>query len=210
MSVALFGRTIALPEMERRPDTKGLGLTDCEDYASRLAEKFTYVNTFYHQEPRLDISDPEISFDLLDSQDFIISSDVFEHVTNPVDISFRNAWRILRHGGVLVLTVPYGLQAETIEHFPDLYDFHLVQRNDTYVLKNTTRTGEVQEFDNLIFHGGPGATVEMRVFGESDLIERLSKAGFKDITVYREPDFEHGIWWPEPWSLPISARKPEH
>ncbi|HEY1769643.1 MAG TPA: methyltransferase domain-containing protein [Chthoniobacterales bacterium] len=186
----------------------GIGLSDSELYADRLAEKFSYLNTFYHQEPRLDISDPKIAPELLDSQDFIISSDVFEHVAPPIDNSFRNAWRILRPGGSLILSVPYGLQEETVEHFPELHDYEFVAENETHILRNTTKTGEIQRFEGLAFHGGPGATVEMRIFARADLVRRLTAAGFEEITIHQAPDFAHGIWWPEPMSFPISANKP--
>lgn len=200
---------MALPDVTPHKDIRGLGLTDWHDYAPRLAETFSYQNTFYHMEPRLDISAPLIPDELLSSQDFVISSDVFEHVVPPVDDAFRNVCRMLRPGGALILTVPYGLQPGTIEHFPDLHDYTLIKNNNSYLMRNVTKTGTVQEFNDLVFHGGPGATIEMRVFGEHDLIERLRRVGFEDIEVYRTPDFEFGIWWPEPWSLPLSARKPK-
>ena len=111
-------------------------------------------------------------------------------------------------GGIFVLTVPYGTQAETIEHFPELYDFTIIADNGSYRLKNVTRSGEVQEFHDLVFHGGPGSTLEMRVFAEAALLRHLTEAGFEAITVHRTPDLPHGIWWPEPWSFPLSARRP--
>lgn len=208
LTLALFKKPIALPDLERHREITGLGLTDWDNYATRLAEKFTYQNTFYHQEPKLDISDPAITRHLISSQDFIISSDVFEHVAPPVDKAFRNAWTILKPGGVFVLTVPYGLQAETIEHFPDLNDYGVVSQEVSYVLRNVTTAGEIQEFRELVFHGGPGTTLEMRVFAQDDLLRRLSQTGFDEVYIHRTPDFAHGIWWPEPWSLPITARKP--
>jgi hypothetical protein len=48
----------------------------------------------------------------------------------------------------------------------------------------------------------------MRVFSETALIQHLKNAGFSDIKVHRTADLVHGIWLPEPWALPISARKP--
>lgn len=208
LTFALFRKPIALPDIDRHEEMTGLGLTDCDNYAGRLAEKFAYQNTFYHQEPKLDISDPAIASCLIGSQDFIISSDVFEHVAPPVDKAFRNAWTILKPGGVLVLTVPYGLQAETIEHFADLNDYSVVNQEGSYVLRNITATGEIQEFRQLVFHGGPGTTLEMRVFAQDDLLRRLRQAGFDEVYIHRTPDFAHGVWWPELWSLPITARKP--
>lgn len=208
LTTVLFGQSVALPDLPIRKDIHGIGLTDWSDYAPRLTELFSYENTFYHEEPRLDISDPAISPDLLNSQDFLISSDVFEHVVPPVDRSLRNVWRILKPGGFLVLTVPYAPRTETVEHFPDLNEFTVSEQGDgTFVLRNVTAAGEIQEFNQLIFHGGPGATLEMRVFGEGDLLVRLRDAGFTEVRIHRT-DFTHGIWWPENWSLPISARKP--
>jgi hypothetical protein len=51
--------------------------------------------------------------------------------------------------------------------------------------------------------------LEMRVFAERDLIQHLTDAGFQRITIHRSPDFASGIWWPQPWSVPITARKPD-
>jgi hypothetical protein len=37
----------------------------------------------------------------------------------------------------------------------------------SFVLRNETMTGVVQEFNHLVFHGGLGAMMEMRVFSEN-------------------------------------------
>ena len=208
LSLGLFGQNLVLPDFPVSRGTSGLGMSDWDGYAVRLAEKFRYTNTYFHKEPRLDISDPQLAECLVQSSDFIISSEVFEHVVPPVGRAFENTFKMLKPGGILVLTVPYGPWGKTVEHFPDLYDFTLVADNGSYRLENVTRSGEVQEFRNLVFHGGPGTTLEMRVFGEEALLQHLAEAGFETITVHRTPDFPHGIWWPEPWSLPLSARRP--
>ena len=41
-------------------------------------------------------------------------------------------------------------------------------------------------------------------------VGKLTEAGFETVTVHRGPDLSHGIWWPEPWSFPLSARRPKH
>jgi hypothetical protein len=115
---------------------------------------------------------------------------------------------MLKPGGCLILTVPYGLDPGTREHFPELYEYKVVEHGGTYILQNRTRSGEMQEFSDLCFHGGPGATLEMRVFSEKGLLADLNAAGFDSIKIHRTHDFRHGVWWPEPWSLPISARRP--
>ena len=205
LSTQLFGKNLLLSDFPPRPDIRGLGMTDWKGYADRLAEKFSYRNTYYHQEPRLDISAVEIPVDLL-ANDFIISSEVFEHVVPPVSRAFENVAKMLKPGGLFILTVPYTNNKDTIEHFPELYDFTIVEDNETFVLKNRTREGVIQEFRNLVFHGGPGTTLEMRVFSENSIIQHLRNAAFHAIKVHREPDFAHGVWWPESWAFPISAR----
>ncbi|MGI8890879.1 MAG: methyltransferase domain-containing protein [Chthoniobacterales bacterium] len=177
------------------------------NYAVGLAEKFDYQNTYFHRSPHLDIA-----ADLTEAQmglyDFVISSEIFEHVLPPVDHAFRNVHRLLKPGGLLILTVPYGLKADTTEHFPQLHDFTITGDGDHRILTNRTRTGEIEKFENLVFHGGVGATLEMRVFCEQDLVRRLVQAGFSEITLHQESVLEYGIVWPQLWSRPISAVKP--
>jgi SAM-dependent methyltransferase len=205
LSTQLFGKNLLLSDFPARRDIRGLGMTDWKGYATRLAEKFSYRNTYYHQEPRLDISAVEIPAHLV-SNDFVISSEVFEHVVPPVSRAFENVSKMLKPGGLFILTVPYTNNKDTIEHFPELYDFTVVEDHEAVVLRNRTREGVIQEFRNLVFHGGPGTTLEMRVFSENSIIQHLSNAAFHAIKVHRGPDFAHGVWWPESWAFPISAR----
>lgn len=209
LSLELFEADLAIPDFPLRPDLRGFGLSDSGRYATALAQKLGYENTFYHQEPRLDIAAETLPARLIESVDFIISSEVFEHVLPPVSQAFENVFQILKPGGVFVLTVPYGLQPATIEHFPELNDFTVIANGGgAPFLRNVTRDGVIEEFRNLVFHSGDGSTLEMRVFCEADLLRQLEAAGFKAIQIHRTPDFSRGICWPEPWSFPISARKP--
>jgi hypothetical protein len=102
--------------------------------------------------------------------------------------------------------VPYTNNKDTIEHFPELYDFTVVEDHEAVVLRNRTREGVIGEFRNLVFHGGPGTTLETRVFSESSIIQHLRNAAFHAIKVHREPDFAQGVSWPQPRAFPISAR----
>ena len=207
LSIELFGKNLALPELAVHKEITGLDMSGSDIYAGCLKEKFSYQNTYYHQEPLLDVAAKTLPSNKLESSNFVICSEVLEHVVPPVSRAFENIYKILKPGGVVILTVPYGFIPQTIEHFPELYDFNLIRTNDGYRLRNVTEKGAVQEFDHLIFHGGPGSTLEMRIFAETELLQHLHSVGFQDIKVHRTPDFRHGIWWPEPWSLPISARK---
>ena len=204
LSMELFGQSLTITEFPTRPDIKGIGLSDWDGYAVRLACKLGYTNTYYHQQPMLDITcvDPALA----GTMDFVIASDVFEHVAPPVSMAFDNVRRLLKPNGVLILTVPYTLERQTREHFPELYRFEVMQERGRYLLRNTTKDGEAQVFDNLVFHGGPGSTLEMRVFCEAVLLDHLKKSGFAQIKVHRQPCFGFGVVWLQDWSLPITAR----
>jgi SAM-dependent methyltransferase len=208
LSVELFGRSLALPDFPERKDLVGVGMSDWSGYALPLAEKLSYTNTYYHTDPHLDITD--ISGWEPGSLDFIISTEVFEHIAPPVSRGFENCLTLLRPGGVLVLSTPcaFGPGLVTQEHFPDLYEYEIVEPEPGhYRLINTTRSGETQEFDDLVFHEGAGVALEMRVFAEEPLLRGLTEAGFQSVRSRREPDWEHGIYWPSPHSWPISARR---
>jgi len=208
LSVELFGEALALPEFPERKDIRGIGMSDWSGYAVPLAEKLSFTNTYYHTDPHLDITD--ISEWEEESLDFIISTEVFEHVAPPVTRGFENCLKLLKPGGVLILTTPClavpGLQ--TREHFPDLHDYEIVEAEDgKFRVVNRTVTGEVQEFDDLIFHEGPGVALEMRLFSEQDLLRDVRAAGFRQVTLRRDPIWKYGIFWGSPHSWPISARR---
>jgi 2-polyprenyl-3-methyl-5-hydroxy-6-metoxy-1,4-benzoquinol methylase len=98
---------LQLCEFPRLKSVRGLGISDSEIYADRLTECFGYTNTFYHQEPAFDLSRPdETEFG---KYDFVICSDVLEHVSLPVERSFESLVRLLKPFGVLIFTVPYTL-----------------------------------------------------------------------------------------------------
>ena len=76
------------------------------------------------------------------------------------------------------------------------------------MLVNTTRDGREQLFDNLRFHGGTGATLEMRVFSQSSLLAEIKKAGFSEVKLYDKCIPEYGILVEDATtSLVISMRK---
>lgn len=208
LSQAIFGESLALPDFPHRPDIRGIGLSDWEGYARRLASRVDYTNTYYHTEPFLDVT--QVPDDLAGSCDFVISTDVFEHVSPPVSKAFEGALRLLKPAGTLILTVPFMLEeTETREHFPRLHQFELRGKGKgPFKLVNTCQDGTVEEFDDLIFHGGPGSTLEMRVFAKDSLQRELAHAGFSDIRFADQAVPEFGIFWQVPWSIPVTARAP--
>jgi len=178
----------------RQKQLRGLGMSDWEGYAHHLRDKFDYTNTFYDRPPTLDIQAP--ATELLGSLDFVITTDVFEHILQPLQTGFDNLCALLKPGGHLVFSVPYTRLPATREHFPDLHTFEIVNFAGERILVNRDAQGRLSARDGLIFHGGEGATLEMRLFCEADLLARLAAAGFTDIVVHDQPDLAVGYYWP--------------
>lgn len=204
LAMELFGYGQALIDLPPRKDICGIGLSDSEAYAELLRSRLDYTNTFFHTEPRLDIANaPD---ELTGRYDFLISSDVFEHVLPPVSRAFANVRRILKPGGVFIFSVPFGLDPDTVEHYPELADFRIADEGGRWTLRNRTTDGREQVFTDLVFHGGPGSTLEMRLFSLPALEREFRQAGFTSMRVAGEAYLPFGILWPEPWSIPIVAR----
>lgn len=209
LTAELFGESMSIDDISPpRPDIVGIGMSCWDGYANRLAHKLKYINTYYHQEPFLDITN--VGRKMTESLDFVVSTDVFEHVAPPISIAFTNTRRLLKKNGVFIISVPFDrpgeANAETREWFPNLHDWKLEEVDGQWVLHNITRHGTVERFDNLCFHGGPGTTLEMRLFSEASLIRELISAGFNDLTIYSKPHLDLGIHWPNGCSIPIAAR----
>ena len=204
LTTELFGADATVVDLPKRKDIVGIGLSDAPAYALPLARKFRYTNTYFHTEPRVDIAN--VPPEMCGRYDFLIASDVFEHVAPPVSRAFVNARRILKPGGVFVFTVPFELEGDTVEHFPDLADFRTVEANGRWTLYNRTRDGRDEAFGDLVFHGGTGTTLEMRVFSRAALEREFDEAGFSSVRVAAEPCLARGIVWPDSWSVPMVAR----
>lgn len=212
VSVALFGKTLPLSAFPKERAISALGISDAIPFAYCMRRAIPgYRNTQFDpalvtsDSPNFDIKTPSPEF--LGTADVITCSEVLEHVEPPVQPAFDGLFSLLKPGGTLVLTVPSSL-GKTVEHFPDLYEWRLEARGGKRVLINRTRDGQLQEFENLVFHGGGDAVLEMRVFGMEDIVAHLQAAGFTDIRIHDESDLEHGILYQNRWSLPVTARRP--
>ncbi len=199
LSLSLFGRSLAIGEFPRRKDIRGIGLSCAGPYARRLRRKLAYTNTFYHKRPRLDICRPDPA--MSGTLDFIIASDVFEHIVPPVSRAFENCRRLLKAGGVMVFSVPYAYEGSTVEHFPELHDYRIEKLDGRQVLLNRTTDGREQRFENLSFHGGAGGTLEMRAFSRPDLIREFEQAGFEQPQFCDENDPGCGVMLDEEGAL---------
>lgn len=190
LSTELYGESLPLTEFPENKNLVGVGMSDWEEYACVLEKKLGYTNTYYDKEPKLDIKSIDPAQE--GKYDFIISTDVFEHVSPPVSVAFENCRRLLKSGGFMIFSVPYVNGPDTIEHFPDLYDYKIVNKKKP-VLVNVTREGVRQEFHEMRFHGGEGFTLQMRLFSRTSLMDEFRRAGFDEIRVMDKPFYKYGI-----------------
>ena len=153
LSRELFGSSMLLPEFPIRKSIAGIGLTDPESIASALAARFTYRNTYLTSEPRLDITRDASPLGPLD---FLIASEVFEHIEPPVERAFANASRLLKPAGVLLLSVPWVWGGDPDTAIPELYDWRLGREGDHFFVVNRRPGGEVERFLHMAFDGSPG------------------------------------------------------
>jgi SAM-dependent methyltransferase len=205
LSRALFGMDLSLRDFPLLKTVRGLGISDSEIYSSRLQNRFNYTNTFYHRAPAFDLSQPDAAE--FGKYDFVICSDVLEHVSAPVDRAFHTLARLLKPAGVLILTVPYTLAEETVEHFPNLHETGFAEIGGATVLVNRSGSGNYEVFDQLVFHGGEGSTLEMRVFSEADLRARLTATGLTNVRFEASGSPKFGVLFSGPCSLPIVATR---
>jgi len=205
LSQKLYGRVLPLPLFPKNRAIRGLGMSDWPGYGAKLARKFDYLNSYFHKEPRLDITKLPAGWE--GKFDFVVTSEVLEHIVPPVEIAFDNLFRLLKPGGALVLTVPFLPTGKTVEHFESLHQFEVIDEGEQKRLRNVTKAGDVQWFDNLVYHGGPGQTLEMRVFTLPSLLAQLRRAGFENIIPHGKALPAFGIPATSR-SFPISARRP--
>ena len=180
-------------------------MSDKECYAGRLADKFDYTNTFYDREPRFDSSRRDEA--MWGQYDFILSADVLEHVGPPVGVTLEQLCRMLKPHGFLGVTIYCAPADRMREHFPELHEYRVVPLGGSQVLINRRTDGSLEIRDDLIFHGGSGATLEMREFGATALREKLCAAGFREAEFLIENLPEIGVFFDHDVSQPLVARK---
>jgi SAM-dependent methyltransferase len=207
LSLELFGRGLILADFPRLKSIRALGMSDKPCYASLLQEKFDYQNTFYDREPRVDFSRPPTS--LYGTLDFVLSADVLEHVAPPVETTLTEVFRLLKPHGFLVATVPCSAGEMLREHYPDLYEYRILPLGGAPVLVNRRRDGQLEVTADLVFHGGAGATLEMRQFTAAALHQKLLATGFTDTRFFNENVPEFGILFDHDVSQPLIAAKQE-
>jgi len=205
LSMEIFGQSLPLVEFPKLKAIRGLGMSDHQGYARILADKFDYTNTYYDREPRFDFTEhhPQLS----GAYDFILSADVIEHIAPPIERALEEVWGLLKPHGFFGLTIFCNPQDQMREHFPDLHQFRVVPLADRSVLINRRRDGTLEIREDLVFHGGTGATLEMREFGITELKAKLLASGFLDVDFLANDLPEIGVIFDQDVSQPLIARK---
>lgn len=178
--------------LNQNNEIKGLGVSDDERYAAPLAAKFNYINTFFHTEPFLDVM--KFRPDLVDQFDFIICTDVLEHIIGDWRVALNYFHHYLKPNGVLIFSVPCDLEAnQTLEHYPGCIGYDVKEVAGEYLVNINYPLNKTVIAENPIFHGGPGNTLEMRMFSKSELEEFSRLLGFSEFHYYGDNVPKFGI-----------------
>ena len=168
---------VTLSQVNEDWSTRGIGISDDIKVASRLGGKFSYVNTYYHQGPKLDLCSVDQQW--VESARFVICSDVLEHVPAPVEMALKGLYSLLQSGGVAVISVPYKSEGATEEFYPELDRYEVVDDNVVWYDTSGVRHVDVQPE----FHGGAGQTLAFRLWSLPGLLDALSSCGFSRVSI---------------------------
>jgi SAM-dependent methyltransferase len=205
LSMELFGRSLTVADFPKLKSVRGMGMTDKPGYAAILAEKFDYTNTYYDRAPRFDFTARHR--ELYGTCDFILSADVLEHVAPPLERPLEEICSLLKPAGFLAATVPCTPDDAMREHFPELHEYRVIHLGASDVLVNRRGDGTLEAREDLVFHEGPGAVLEMRQFGRTGLRAKLTAAGFREVHYLLDDVPEAGILFDGDVSQPLIARK---
>jgi hypothetical protein len=179
----------------------GVGISDDWRLARRVSQLFSYTNSYYHQYPLLDITNPPS--EVREHFEFVCCSDVLEHVPPPVDVALEGLLSLLKPGGFAVLSVPCNSKDETSEYYPNLVSYEMTNG----VLNWVDRSGSIHQDPSPEMHGGSGQTLAFRLWSRDDLIRRCQNVGFH--TVYQPmtlPPIAEQNATPEHYGLIIARR----
>ncbi|WP_144375258.1 methyltransferase domain-containing protein [Thiolapillus brandeum] len=206
LSMITMGRPLPVSQHPTNNNMRIVGLSDSKVYSKVLSTKYNYSNMFFHKKPYLDIRTPPE--EMIGTVDILISTEVFEHVIGDSMEAFRGAFKLLKPGGHTIFSVPYINKGDSVEHYrEDLVDYRSFRdENGTWCVELIHENG-AREIDRTPrFHGGPGKTLEIRLFNLDRVIRELHQTGFRDVTILEDKP-EYGIYWGPP-SRVLSARKP--
>jgi SAM-dependent methyltransferase len=156
----------------------GIGLSDVPPLVPALQSKVAFTNTYFHQFPRLDLRSPPP--ELVGALEFVICSDVLEHVPPPIESALHGMFSCIRPDGFAVVTVPVA-GATTDEYYPGIVDFEVREDDGSHVVEWTDADGAHHIDPEPDMHGGSGQTLAFRSCAAADIAERLRAVGFDPV-----------------------------
>jgi SAM-dependent methyltransferase len=100
-----------------------------------------------------------------ESLDIIISNDVYEHVSD-IEAAFKEAYRTLKHGGLLLFSIPFMFTAET-------------------KVRALVRNGKLEFLEEAVYHGNPLSSEGSLVFYDFgwDVLDICKSVGFSNVNM---------------------------
>lgn len=168
---------VPLSDLITNSKIRGIGISDHKKIATTLAKKFDYVNTYFHKAPHLDLTSVDASIICSGTADFLICSDVLEHIPAPIETALQGIYCMLAKGGVAIISVPYKSFGSNDEFYPDLVSYEVQGNQISWV----DSLGVSHIDTEPEFHGGSGQTLAFRLWALSDLKKALHEVGFTSI-----------------------------
>jgi hypothetical protein len=169
-----------------------IGISDDDRLARVFEEKFSYTNTFFHREPRLDICSKASCSSF--RADLIICSDVIEHTVSAPIVPLGNLFQMLTPGGGLVLSAPTFSFDSTIEWYGGVAEMEVSEESGRHIVRWRNKRGTQYVDTDPVFHGGPGQVLELRLISHSELLAVARSVGFVGETLAFAPEW--GYLWP--------------
>lgn len=164
------------PMLELTPDMRrhGLGISDNPEMARFFRRCFNYSNSELDVAPIVDLLHPPSSTNGL--YDFVICSDVLEHVPPPAERALSSLAGFLRPGGVAMVSVPIRDEG-TDEYYPGIERWQLQEGQLVW-----TDSDGIQHIDpDPEIHGGDGLTIAFRTWGAEAFENAILANGFSSI-----------------------------
>jgi SAM-dependent methyltransferase len=169
-----------IPDWREDWSRRGVGFDDCPAIFSRLPSRVSYTNTHLGRFPKLDLLCPPS--EALGALDFALCAMVMEHVPPPVQRGFDGLAALLRPGGFAVVTVPIFESETTVEYYPGLVEFEIL---DGPVVRWRDDADEWHTDESPDMHEGTGLVLAFRRFSAAGAVLGLERAGFA--TVWEPP-----------------------
>jgi SAM-dependent methyltransferase len=167
-----------IPDQQQDWSRRGIGLSDHAALAASLAGRFDYTNTYLHRYPRFDLLD--VPDDLRGELEYIICSDVLEHVPPPLEQGVRGLAEVLRPGGAAIISVPITGDDLNREYYPGLTSWEIIEHHH---VRWSDASGTVRVDESPEYHGGPGQVLAFRTWSALSMEHELLAAGFRHMVV---------------------------